>query len=123
MAKSPSPSVNLLSLRPLRNVRSEILEDGTTVLIVPKFASGVLSKWLGPLLAKPDMRMKLDAHGSFLWNACDGQTTVEEIAKKMSLKFGEDQESLYERIGQFVRRLDEAECLVINSSTDTVTHQ
>jgi hypothetical protein len=58
--------------------------------------------------------VKLDAYGSFIWRACDGNTTVFEIAGTMKDKFKDDLESLYERIGKFVRRLDESKFVLID---------
>jgi hypothetical protein len=106
-------ALNLLELKPIRNTRSETNEEGLVTLLVPKFQNQWTVRWLIPLLAKPYIRLKLDKYGSYIWNACDGNTTVRDIGLKMSEKFGEEIDSLYERIGLFIRRLDESQSLLI----------
>lgn len=97
--------LNLLDLRPQRNLRWQMGENGLVTLIVPKFKNKYLVKWFVPLLAKPNIKVKLDALGSFVWSRCDGQTSVEQIGREMAEAFGEPLEPLYERIGQFLSRL------------------
>ena len=109
-------SLNLLELMPRQNVQSETADDGTVTLLVPKFRSPFILRWFVPLLAKPYIRLKLDKFGSYIWSCCDGNTTVSDIAMKMGQQFGEETESLYDRIGVFIRRLDESESLVIRRS-------
>ena len=113
MNSETAKALNLLDLTPVRNARFETNEEGLVTLFVPKFQNQWTVRWLIPLLAKPYIRLKLDAYGSFIWNACDGNTTVRNIGIKMSEKFGEEIDSLYERIGLFVRRLDESQSLLI----------
>lgn len=103
MAQKESP--NLLDLKPKRNLRWESREDGLVTLIVPKFSNRFVVKWFVPLLARPNIRVKLDALGSFVWNKCDGATSVEQIAHDMAIAFDEPVERLYERIGLFLSRL------------------
>ncbi len=85
-------------------------------LFVPKFQDQWTVRWLIPLLAKPNIRLKLDRYGSYIWNACDGNTTVRDIGQKMGEQFGENADSLYERIGLFIRRLDESQSLLIKGT-------
>jgi hypothetical protein len=99
-------TVNLLKLKPLRTNPWEKTADGTIVLIYPKFRSRFLRKYLLPLLAKPNFRIKLDAYGSFIWLRCDGGTDVASIAAEMRDHFGEEVEPVYERIGLFLRRME-----------------
>ncbi len=110
-------ALNLLELRPIRNTRSETNEDGLVTLFVPKFQNQWTLRWLIPLLAKPNIRLKLDKYGSYIWNACDGNTTVRDIGQKMGEYFGEEVDSLYERIGLFIRRHDESQSLLITDGT------
>ncbi len=114
MKKEAAQTINLLELRPKRNIQWETGENGQVVLLVPKFRNGFLAKWVQPRLSRSHYRVKLDAYGSFIWNACDGNTTVFEIADTMKDKFKEDLGSLYDRIGKFVRRLDESKFVLID---------
>ncbi len=118
MNSETAQALNLLDLKPVRNTRSETNEEGLVTLFVPKFQNQWTVRWLIPLLAKPNIRLKLDRHGSYIWNACDGDTTIRVIGQKMSEKFGEDVDSLYERIGLFIRRLDESQSLLITGKSN-----
>ncbi len=109
--------LNLLDLKPIRNARFEATEEGLVTLFVPKFQNQWTVRWLIPLLAKPYIRLKLDTYGSYIWNACDGNTTIRDIGLSMGEKFGEEVDLLYERIGLFVRRLDESQSLLLSGQS------
>jgi hypothetical protein len=111
--------LNLLELKPVRNVGWETDPDGRAVLLIPKFRSALMQKWVLPLLAKPNFRVKLDAHGSYIWQQCDGQTLIGEIAEKMLTAFGPEIEPVNERIAAFIRKL-EREAFLINTYKEPV---
>lgn len=111
MRKKNTIAANLLDLKPVRNMDWETGENGLTVLLIPKFQNRYLVKWLMPRLAKPNFRVKLDAYGSFVWNQCDGNTTVAEMAERMREQFGEKVEPLYDRIAKFLQRLEREDFL------------
>jgi hypothetical protein len=104
-ARQQAP-VNLLDLRPRRVVKWETEANGTVVLIIPKFKNRFAVRWFVPMLAKPNVRLKLDAYGSFVWNHCDGRTTVSAIGERMRSEFGSAVEPVYDRIALFLGRLD-----------------
>ncbi|MBI5472856.1 MAG: PqqD family protein [Ignavibacteriae bacterium] len=104
-SKSSEASINLLALKPKRNLEWESREDDLVTLIIPKFKSQYLVKWFVPLLAKPNIKVKLDKFGSFVWRRCDGEATVARIGEEMAAEFGEPLEQLYERIGKFLAKL------------------
>jgi hypothetical protein len=106
--------VNLLELKPRRNVRWEIEEDGCVVLLVPRFRSPLLRAWLLPLLAGPDFRVKLDAMGTAFWEQCDGSTPVLKIAQEMSLRAGSDVEDMIGRLSRFLARLEREDLVVLS---------
>ena len=119
MKKDSDGTVNLLELKPARNVQSSMNTDGTVVLIVPKFQGRFVSRWIMPYLAKPHIQLKLDAHGTFFWNACDGNTSVRDIAGKMSEHFSEEVGPTLDRIGAFMRRLDESKFILIDGPRES----
>jgi hypothetical protein len=96
---------NLLDWKPVRNLKWETREGESIVLLVPKFKNAILVHYLMPRLAKPNIRLELDAYGSFVWKHCDGQTTVLDIAEGMKAAFGESTDPSYQRIGSFIRQL------------------
>ncbi len=97
--------LNLLDLKPIRNLKWETGVKSETILLVPKFKNRFLVKWLVPRLKKPNFKVKLDEVGSFVWNHCDGNITVGEMAEKMKFRFGEDFDPTFERIGRFVSQM------------------
>ena len=111
---SSKESQNLLTLRPKWNIEWEPREGNLVVLLVPKFRSRFLAKWFVPMLAKPNIRVKLDERGSFVWQRCDGKTTVESIGEQMSTAFSEPLESSFDRIEKFIGQLTRNKFLVLN---------
>lgn len=85
-------------------------EDQVTVLI-PKFTNRWLVRWFVPLLAKPEVRLRLDERGSFVWRQCDGTVTVREIADRLFRQFGGDAGPALEQVVHFMRRLTRADTL------------
>lgn len=103
---------NLLELTPARK-RDWIEEDGRVVVLMPKFRHRWVASWLQPMLRKPDVRVKLDDLGSAVWKLCDGTTTVERIAEVIHGQFGTAAEPVHERIGAFLRKLEDGDLVAI----------
>ncbi len=80
-------------------------------VVIPKFTNRWLVRWLVPLLAKPDVRLRLDDLGSFVWRRCDGSRTVREIADEVREHFGGEPDPTLDRVVQFMRRLTRADTL------------
>ena len=119
MEKTTKQAMNLLDLRPHRNLDWIEGEEKRVVLLVPKFRGRFTRKWLVPRLPKPDIKVKLDAFGSYVWTRCDGNTTVEEIGRQMAVHFNEPLDPLYDRIGIFVRKLVKDKFLTLDTSPPT----
>jgi hypothetical protein len=76
-----------LSARPVRlaEAKLETLENGGARLKLPIRQS----KWGGWLFRLPDGAMRtfeFDAIGLFVWECCDGRTTVKQMIHKLSKK-------------------------------------
>jgi hypothetical protein len=112
-------SVNLLDVKPTRNLQWETRESELVTLLVPKFRNHYLVKWFLPLFSKPNFRVNLDAYGSFVWHHCDGNTTVFEIGERMKEKFGEAVDPLYERIAQFIQKLEQEKFLALKFGNES----
>lgn len=105
MKKGDARSRNLFDTKPKRTVHWEVDENGQAILLVPRFTNRLAVKWLMPRISKPNFHVKLDQYGSFVWNQCDGTTTVAETAKSMAERFEQPVDSLYVRIGLFLQKL------------------
>ena len=100
---------NLLEVIPVKNVEWDLLPESDLVQLKKyKFRSGLLKKYLLPLLPDPYFRIKLDAVGSFVWQEMDGVKTTGAIAKAMQMKFGDAVEPVHERLGMFIRSLKQS---------------
>jgi len=99
---------------PLR--RHEWVEDadGLVTVLVPKFTSAFARRWFVPLLAKPDLRVHLDAVGSFVWRLCDGTVPVRAIGERVAARFGGDAEARRGDVVRFVHKLLREESLALN---------
>lgn len=88
-------SVNLLDLKPVRNIPWETKDKNTVILLVPKFQNRYLVKWLVPRLS----------------------------TSMVAEQFGEPMETLLKRIGLFVQRLLRNKFLSadVNNSAETRT--
>ncbi|RME01591.1 MAG: PqqD family protein [Calditrichaeota bacterium] len=106
MLKKSKRHVNFLELVPERSLEWITSEEGHVKLLVPKYGKSSFGVWLAKQLQKPYMYIKLDAIGSAVWKACDGHSTVYEIAQKLKAEFGDDIEPIYDRLGQFFRELE-----------------
>jgi len=114
MAKQQQP-LNMLDLKPLRMQRWEPREGELVTVLVPKFSNRWLVRWILPLLAKPDFRVRLDALGSYIWSQCDGSLTVQEIAERVSGKFGKETDPDCQRIALFFHRLTSQNLIQLNT--------
>ncbi len=101
-------------LVPVRRHRAVDREDGLVTVLVPKFTGRFSRRWLVPLLAKPDMRVHLDAVGSFVWRQCDGALTVRAIADRVAERFGGEPEARRGDVVRFVRKLVREESLAFH---------
>jgi len=113
MKTHPEAGANLLELRPRRNAEWETAEGGRVVLLVPKFRNRRVRSWLVPLLARPDFRVKLDDLGTSFWRLCDGTMPISEIAERIAVEFGAEEEALWDRIARFVVKLEREGLLVL----------
>lgn len=101
-------------LVPVRRHRAVDREDGLVTVLVPKFTSRFARRWFVPLLARPDMRVHLDALGSFVWRQCDGVATVRTIGERVVERFGGEPAARRLDVVRFVRKLVREESLAFN---------
>lgn len=97
--------VNLWELVPQRRFSHEILDNNNVVILIPKFTSKFMSKYVMPRLKHPFIKIKLDEIGSSVWQEIDGEKSVGEIAKILESRFGEKIQPIEERLAKFFNNL------------------
>jgi hypothetical protein len=108
--KGRDPEVfNLLDLKPLRAREWVDLDEERLAIVQPRFTNKVAKKIFRPLLKNPDIRIRLDDFGSFVWRQCDGKSTVREIAVKLREHFGDAVEPAIDRLELFLKDLERYE--------------
>jgi hypothetical protein len=98
--------VNLLDLKPRREVEWEEREEGTIVLVRRRpVIRGPRSfgRWISYMMSTP--RVRLDDVGSFAWSKLDGHTTVGGVVDQVRKHFGKRVEPVEHRLGELVRQL------------------
>lgn len=80
--------VNLLDTVPVRSgqVTTE-WEDGCAVLVFPRFRRKRIWHRLLPKSLSPLLHVRLEEHGTAVWNLIDGQRTVREIVEQLDSHF------------------------------------
>jgi len=109
--KSILDRTDFFTLIPHRSVEWEEAEDKRIVLLVPKFRSGPVARWIQSWLPRPHIRVRLDEFGSFMWKCCDGSTSIESIAERMRQQFGERVEPVHNRLSMFMNKLTRGDLL------------
>jgi len=100
---STFPDEAFLAAVPIQVLASEPGEEGRLILLRPKILSPRWG-WVLRLMKKPTYRVKLDARGTAVWQACDGVRSVAEIAGLVKKSFpGEADTTL--RTALFIREL------------------
>jgi hypothetical protein len=101
--------VDFLTLKPRRCLEYRCDGEGDrTVLLVPRFRSGILGRCLQPRL-DPDrahIKVRLERRGSWIWEQCDGQRTVAEIVEGFLTRFPEESEQADQRVCQYLYTME-----------------
>lgn len=98
-------SSNFLDLTPLRQFQHETAQNGTVVVLIPKFKGWLSSRILQPLVRHPYIRLSLDKPGSATWLLCDGRNNVKSICNKLEAHFGDQVRPVRDRVTTFISQL------------------
>jgi hypothetical protein len=102
------PQQNFLDMIPVRNV-GEFNRDGEKItLLVPKFKSPWMRKWLIPQNRSKHFRIHLDEMGSKVWNFIDGERNTNEICLLLNDSLSENVDpdnSIELRVTRFLSQL------------------
>jgi len=107
-------AVEFWSVQPSRRFDWRQDGDGRCVVLRPKLGEGRVGRWFAARLGDPCYRIRLDEVGTFVWKACDGQTSLTVIAERMRDEFGGRVEPAEERLGLFVRKLLKGRMIAVN---------
>ncbi|HIC61266.1 MAG TPA: PqqD family protein [Marine Group III euryarchaeote] len=99
---------DVLNHKPCRTDSEEVkwfYEDEIVVITYPK-KFGKMEKWLQSRIGGPEeVRRPLDKFSSYIWEICDGETTVADVVRKFDEKFGEEVAPASDRVQIFLETL------------------
>jgi hypothetical protein len=99
---------NYLDMVPVRNVQEYTEEEGKITLLIPKFKSEWMRKWLISRNRSKHIHARLDTLGSKVWRNIDGVNDVSTICQNVSEQIKSEnktEEQLDERIATFLTQL------------------
>ncbi len=99
-------SRNLFEMTPCRVHELTTASDGKVRVLVPRYGTTKLGLWMARYVGKQHIPVKLDDVGSAVWKACDGSTTVGEIARRVSDQFGEEVLPIETRMSRFFTEME-----------------
>ncbi len=117
-SKKKELELNLLELIPEAVVEYETEEDGTIVLLAPRFKNRLMKRIFEPRLKNPYMKIRLDEIGTSAWKSIDGSKTVGDIGQVLREEFGEDIEPCFERLSMFFSQLELSEFIRYSNLDD-----
>lgn len=84
--------INLLDVIPFRceHITTERESDGTLVIAFPRFKYQWMCRFLLPKGVSPLIRVRLEVHGTAVWELIDGKRTVHDIIEKLAEHFSEE---------------------------------
>jgi hypothetical protein len=97
------PDEAFLAAVPVQALASEPGVGGNLILLRPKITSKRWA-WMLRMMRKPIYRVKLDARGTAVWQACDGARTVGQVAAAVAERFPEEPDTTL-RTALFIREL------------------
>jgi hypothetical protein len=96
---------NLFDLIPVISEHITTEKEGElSVITFPRFRSKFMQKYFVPKNKSAIIRIRLEEHGTAVWNLIDGKRTVKEIAEALAEHF--DHEENYEyRVTAYLSQL------------------
>lgn len=97
--------INILQVVPFRKSNITTETEGNCVTIAfPRFKHGWMNRFLLPKGMKPEIRIRLEEHGTAVWELIDGKRNVGEIIEKLADHFGKE-EGYESRITTYILQL------------------
>lgn len=84
--------INLLDVVPCRceHITTGRESDGTIVIAFPRFKYEWMRRFLLPKNMSADIHVRLEEHGTAVWELIDGRRTVRQIIEKLAVHFHEE---------------------------------
>jgi hypothetical protein len=101
-------NISFTDLTPVRLHPHETNDEERVDLLVPKFRSKILRRFLIPGIKKDHFRIRLDELGSHVWLEMDGRKTTSQICHALISKQGEKfqpHEQVQQRVMKFISQL------------------
>ncbi|MDR1673179.1 MAG: PqqD family protein [Bacteroidales bacterium] len=96
---------NLLDVMPCVGKRISTGQEGElSVITFPRFRNKFMQKYLVPKHKSPFIHIRLEKHGTAVWNLIDGRRTVRDIAVALETHFDGEKDYEY-RIMAFLEQL------------------
>ena len=92
-------------------------EDGHCVLLRPRLGSSRVGRWVAGLAGDPHYRIRLDEVGTLVWKACDGETSLADIAWRMRDRFGDRVDPVDQRLARFVRKMLKGRMIAVDGDS------
>ncbi len=113
--KPEKAAVNLLELKPRHNREWNETPGEKLAILQPRFSNELAKKLFGRFNKNPDIRIRLDDFGAFVWKLCDGDHTIREIGEKLKEHFGDSVEPAMERLELFLKYLERYEFILYSN--------
>ena len=101
----------VMTLRPVRNtaITFEKRETGETLLTIPQGQKvGKITKTMARWLQAPtERKVELDELGSFVWELCDGELTIETIVQRTAKSYQMNRREAEVSVTMFMQMLHE----------------
>lgn len=97
---------NFLAMTPLRARDWNVGEDGRVRVLVPRYGSHRLGRWLAARVDRGPIRVRLDQTGSLVWKACDGTRNVAQIAEQVAPDLQAGSDEIHDRMSTYFRELE-----------------
>jgi CO/xanthine dehydrogenase FAD-binding subunit len=109
-----------LALKPVRNPALLWREEESVVVIEIRRAQNWKTRLLNLVFPLPEEhRVALDAIGSTVWRCADGDTTVEQIAKKLARELQIERREAEASLQQFFKELGRRGYIAFKVESDT----
>lgn len=116
---SKKPQLNLLELVPRRVQEFDVDDEGMVTVRVKRFKYDWMAVAFLPKRKSAYIHTKLDAFGSHVWLACDGNSNVHTISESLLQAFGEEIEPVHDRLKLFIQQLTHRGFIVMQHADGT----